>query len=236
MKNAVLMVLGFALATVPAHGQAGGADQHVAALKKSLQSSQAALRKYEWIETTVISLKGEEKARKENRCYYGADGKLQKVPIEDPSQQASGGGKGGGRHGRLKQHIVEKKKDEMHDYMERASALVHQYVPPKPDRIQAAKDASKLALRPGAGRVRLEFTDYLLPGDLMAIEVDPATDSLLGLSVSTYLDKAEDQVKLEVREGALPDGTTYTAQTTLDAPAKNIRVVTENSGHRPVSQ
>jgi hypothetical protein len=231
MRNTVLLLLGIALTTVTAHGQAGGAEQHVAALKKSLQSSQAALRKYEWIETTVISLKGEEKARKENRCYYGADGNLQKVPIGDAPEQASGG-----RRGRLKQHIVEKKKHEMHDYMERAAALVHQYVPPKPDRIQAAKDAGKLALRPLAGRVRLEFTDYLLAGDLMAIEVDPATDSLLGLSVATYLDKPEDKVTLEVREGALQDGTTYTAQTTLDAAAKNIRVVIQNTGYRPVSQ
>jgi hypothetical protein len=236
MRNSVLVLLGIALATVPAHGQAGGADEHVAALKKSLQTSQAALRKYEWIETTIISLKGEEKARKENRCYYGADGKVQKVPIADPSEQASGGGGGGGRHGRLKQHVVDKKKGEMQDYMERASALVHQYVPPKPDRIQAAKDAGKLALRPGSGRVRLEFTDYLLAGDLMAIEVDPATDSLLGVSVATYLDKPEDKVTLEVREGALQDGTTYTAQTTLDAAAKNIRVVIQNTGYKPAGQ
>ncbi len=233
MRNVVLMVAGLALANAPAHGQAGGAEQHVAALKKSLASSQARLRQYEWIETTVINLKGEEKARKQNRCYYGADGKVQKVPIGDAPEQASSGG---GRRGRLKQHIVEKKKGEMHDYMERAADLIHLYVPPNPEQIQAAKDAGKLALRPGQGRVRLEFTDYLKPGDLMAIEIDPASDSLLGLSVSTYLDKPEDQVKLEVREGALPDGTTYTAQTTLDAPAKNIRVVIENSGYRPVTQ
>jgi hypothetical protein len=69
----------------------------------------------------------------------------------------------------------------------------------------------------------------------MAIEVDPATDSLLGLSVATYLDKPEDKVTLEIREGALQDGTTYTAQTTLDATAKNIRVVIENTGYRPTT-
>ena len=235
MRHAALMLLGIALATPPVHGQAGGAEQHVAALKKSLASSQASLRKYEWIETSVISLKGEEKARKQNRCYYGADGKVQKAPIGDPppQQEASGGGRRGGR---LKKHIVENKKEEMQDYLEQAVALIHQYVPPNAERIQAAKDAGKLALKPGQGRVRLELTDYLKAGDLLAIEIDPATDSLLGLSVSSYLDKKEDQVKLEVREGALPDGTTYTAQATLDAPAKNIRVVIENSGYRPVSQ
>src|SRR5688572_8814962 len=66
----------------------------VATLKQSLTQGQALIRKYEWVETTIISLKGEEKARKQNRVYYGADGKLQKTPIAEaapPSQQASGG-------------------------------------------------------------------------------------------------------------------------------------------------
>jgi hypothetical protein len=235
MRHAVLVLVGITLSTPPVYGQAGGAEQHVAALKKSLQDSQQRLRKYEWVETTVISLKGEEKARKQHRCSYGADGKVQKVPLDQPQpqqQQASGGGRRGGR---VKKHVVENKKEQMQDYMEQAVALIHQYVPPNAERIQAAKDAGKIAPKPGAGRLRLEFTDYLKAGDMLAIEIDPATDKLLGLSVSTYLDKAEDQVKLEVREGTLPDGTTYTAQTTLEAPAKNIRVVIENSGYRPVS-
>jgi hypothetical protein len=48
----------------------------------------------------------------------------------------------------------------------------------------------KLALKPGqAGRVRLEFSDYLKSGDLMAIDVDAAANALVGLSVNTYLDK-----------------------------------------------
>jgi hypothetical protein len=34
-------------------------DQRVAAIKQSLAQSQAALKTYEWIETTVVSLKGE---------------------------------------------------------------------------------------------------------------------------------------------------------------------------------
>lgn len=41
---------------------------------------------------------------------------------------------------------------------------------------------------------------------------------------------------LKVGFGRLPDGASYTAQTTLDAKAKNISVVVQNSGHRPVGQ
>ena len=92
----------------------------MAALKQSLAESQKAIRRYEWIETTIISLKGEEKARTQKRVYYGADGTLQKVPMGDaaPAAQAPAGGRRGGR---LKEKIVENKKDDMKEYMERAT-------------------------------------------------------------------------------------------------------------------
>jgi hypothetical protein len=215
---------------------APGPEERVAALKQSLQESQARLRKYEWIETTIISLKGEEKSRKQQRCYYGADGKLQKLPVGEGSQPSADEGRGR-RGGRLKQRIVENKKEDMQDYMERAASLVHHYVPPNPDDIDNAKIGGKVAVRPGqAGRVRLELTDYIKPGDLLAVDVDGAANRLVGLSVRSYLDTPEDVVTLNVELGALADGTSYTAQTTLDAKAKNIRVVIQNSGHRPIGQ
>src|SRR6187549_1261252 len=81
----------------------------VSALKQSLQQGLARARQYEWIETTVISLKGEEKARTQKRCFYGADGKVQKVSLDQPAKPAeqSKGGRGG-RGARVKQHVVEK--------------------------------------------------------------------------------------------------------------------------------
>ena len=239
-----LVVAAVALGTsLPARAvkiqQAGPTPQErVAALKQSMQESQTKLRQYEWIETTIISLKGEEKARTQKRCYYGADGKLQKVPTGSPApaQQPSAGG-GGRRGGRVKAKVVENKKDEMKEYMERASALVQQYVPPQPADIQRAKDAGKVTANPaGAGLVRLEFPDYLKPGDRLSIDVDGAANQLRGLTVSSYLDKAEDAVALAVQLGTLADGTSYTAQTTLDAAAKKIRVVIQNAGHHPLGR
>jgi hypothetical protein len=211
-------------------------DQMVAALKQNLAESQKRLRQYEWVETTVISLKGEEKSRKQERAYYGADGKLTKIPLGAPPAPAAQGG-GGGRGGRLKQKVVENKKDEMQDYMERAANLIHMYVPPSPEQIQKAKDAGNMMLRPPqAGKMRVEFPDFIQPGDLFAIDVDAKALLLSAISVATYLEKKEDAVTLDVRFGTLTDGTSYTARTTLDAKAKNITVVVENSGHRPLAQ
>jgi hypothetical protein len=236
---AALVVAAFAVAPglvapCQAQGAGGGAQDHVALLKASLQRGQALIREYEWIETTVITLKGDEKARKQNRCYYGADGRVQKVAVggTPPPQQSSGR-----RGGRIKQRVVDKKKAEMQDYMERAAQLIHLYVPPAPAQIQAARDAGGIAVRPQpGGRVRLEIARYLQPGDSLSLDIDAGANRLLGLGVKTYLGTPEDPVALAVAMGGLPDGATYAARTTLDAPAKNIRVVIENSGYRRVSR
>jgi hypothetical protein len=210
-------------------------DQRVAALKKNLADGQAALRKYEWVETTVLSLKGEEKSRKQMRCYYGADGKLQKTALDAAPAPAPAPAPSGGRGGRVKGKVVANKKDEMKDYMEKAAALIHKYVPPAPEKIQKVKDAKKLAVTPvDPSKVRLELSDYLQSGDKLTITVNAATNTLAGLSVATYLDKPADTVTLDVQFGALSDGTSYQAQTTFVAAAKNIQVVIQNSGHRPL--
>ena len=207
-----------------------GLEAQVGALKQSMQQSQAQLRKYEWVETTIVSLKGAEKDRKQQRCYYGSDGKVQKILLDEEKTAPPSGG-------RLKQRIVQKKTGEMKDYMESAGALIQRYVPPSPADIDSARQRQKIVLKPGqGGRARVEFSDYLQPGDLMAIDLDAAANRLVGLSVNTYLDKAEDAVTLTVGFATLPDGTNYNAQTTLDAKAKNITVVVQNSGHRPVAR
>lgn len=50
------------------------------------------------------------------------------------------------------------------------------------------------------------------------------------------LDDPDDKVTLVVQMATLPDGALYAGQTTLDATAKNIKVVIQNSGHRPMAR
>ena len=127
-------------------------EQRIAALKKNMAQSQAQLRKYEWVETTIVSHKGEEKSRKEERCYYGADGALQKLPVGDPQPAADQGG--GGRRGRMKERIVEKKKDEIQQYMENAVALVKQYVSAESQRHRCCEERRQCCGASRSGRPR----------------------------------------------------------------------------------
>jgi hypothetical protein len=235
--------IGLATTTLGAQQQpvaTAGQPDPVAALKQSIAEGTKKLAQYEWVETTVIKLKGEEKARKLNRCYYGADAKVQKTPMDQPAPQATE--QGGGRRGRrgggaVKQKVVENKKNEMQEYMTQAAALIHSYIPPAPAQIQAVKDGGRLTASPQpGGKLRLEMKQYLKPGDSLTIDLDTAANRLLGLGVNSYLDKPDEPVTLAVQMNTLPDGALYSAQTTLDAKAKNIEVVITNSGHKPVAR
>jgi len=200
-------------------------QERVVALKASLAASQAILKPYEWVETTVVSLKGEEKSRQLNRCYHGADGKVQKIPLTTPPPQKKKRG--------LRGKIAEAKKEELTDYMKEAVALVKLYVPPQPVLIQKAKDTGKVTVQPLPGqKARLTFTDYLKPGDSLALELDLASNRPVSAKISTYVDTKADAVTLDVRFSTLDNNATYAADITLNAPSQNLQVAVQNSGYR----
>lgn len=228
LNRCLLVALGLAVfATTASASNPPVAADPVAALKQSIQQNQTRLRKYEWVETTAVSLKGDEKSRKQNTCYYDVEGKEQKVPIASNAPQAAP------KRG-LRGRIVEHKKEELTDYMQQAVALIHAYVPPDPGLIEAAKGAGKVVIRPGAGSATsVEISDYRLQGDLVTFEFDAKLGRILHVRIATYLETPKDTITLDVSFSALPDGTNHPGVVTLDAPSKDIRVVVENSGYRP---
>ncbi len=201
---------------------------HVAALKATLAENQAALRRYTWTEHTDILLKGEVKKSTDKLCRYGPDGTVQKTPIGAPPPQKELRG--------MKKRVVEKKVGELTDYMDRAEALVKEYVPPSPEKIEAAFQAGTVSLgQAGPGRVGLTFGSYLKPGDSLIFDFNENPKAISSIAVNSYLDDQKDAVKLNVGFETLPDGTNHVASTVLDAPAKQVQVRITNSNYQ-VSQ
>ena len=203
-------------------------QKHIDAIKKSWASSQARLRQYEWIETTVTSHKGKEKSRVVKRCYYGAEGALQKVMVSTSPKPK----KTRGLRGKIKKNKV----DKMAEYMKNAAALVQKYLPPNSAKIQACKAAGKAlihVLDPGK-RAKIQLNDYLQAGDHLAFDFDLAKSRLLQMSVVSHLDK--DPVTLAITLASFPDGTIYTSRTTLVAKAQEVTVVVEQSGFKKLAK
>jgi hypothetical protein len=212
------------LTTVPALPQNPELQEKLAAVKAVAAQNKQMLHQYQWIETTQLTLKGDQKPPTENSCQYGPDGQVQKTPIGPPPEQPSGG--------RLKERIIEKKKAEMKDYMQDVKAVLAMYVPPDPQRMQQAYQAGNVALNPVPGAVNLVFTNYAQQGDKMTLTFDTNAKKITSLNINTYMGEEKDVVTLHVQMGSLPDGTNYAQQTVLDATAKQLVVTTTNSNYQ----
>jgi hypothetical protein len=205
-------------------------QQKVADLKQSMAENRQKLMKYQWVQSTQVSIKGQVKKDQDEMCRYGPDGKVQKTligPPPAPPNIPTGG---------LKGRIAAKKVDEMKDYTERLKSLISHYAPPQPEMIQAAKDAGNVSLNATGGAVTLTFVNYYKPGDKVSFVIDTASKKLLSYDVNTYLDDPQkDIVTLSNHFASLPDGTNYLQQTVLNAQEKQIQVTTTNSNYSPVS-
>ena len=221
-----LMIIGVTafLASVPTPAQNSDLQQRFTAVKQSVADNQQRLRQYQWVETTQLTLNGDAKPPTQDMCQYGPNGTVQKTPMGPPPQPPSGR--------RVKQRIIEKKTEEMQQYMGQVKSLLGMYVPPDPQKMGQAYQAGRVSLNPAGGGVNLVFTDYAQPGDQMTLFFDTAARKIRSVNVNTYMDDPKDSVTLTVQMSSLPDGTNYAQQTVLDATAKKLQVTKTNSNYQ----
>jgi hypothetical protein len=227
-SNAIIAMLAAVGLYAAAGTQSEQLVDHVSTLKESLAKSKQQLKQYQWTETTTFFHDGEEKSQKQYLARYGPDGAVQKTLVSATPEKKE--------HG-LRGHIADKKKEEIREYLDRAEALIKLYVPPTPERLQLAKDAGNASINlidPGQ-RVRVTFRNYQLPGDLLAIDVNPTTKRILGATVNTYLDKPDDTINLSIQFGNLPDGTMYPSVVNLSAKKHDVTIQTTNSNYRKIT-
>lgn len=139
MKNISLVLILLLFVGVIKMSAQSDTQANVAMIKKNLADSKAKLKKYEWIETTTVFVKGEQKSVKQKQCYYAVDGKLTKVETGGSTQEKKKGG--------LRGKIIENKKEEMSDYAKKAIAKIQTYLPPTPEKIQKVYGAGKTTVQ-----------------------------------------------------------------------------------------
>ena len=220
------MVIGVValVATFPVLGQESAVQEKMAAVKEAMAENTQKLHQYQWIETTQLTLKGDQKPPSQDSCQYGPDGQIQKTPIGPPPEQPSGR--------RFKERIIEKKKAEMKEYLGEVKDLLGMYLPPDPQKMERAKQAGNVSLNPVPGAVNLIFINYAQPGDRMTLTFDTNAKKIASVNVNTYMGETKDAVTLQVQMASLPDGTNYAQQTILDATAKKLQVTKTNSNYQ----
>jgi len=233
--SVVFAVLVGVLSIGPAWAQNPELQQRLADLKESMAKNKQATAQYTWTETVTISLKGEQKKQEHFQVRIGPDGKPQKTSLDPPAPAEASDQGGGRRGGRLKEHVVEKKKEEYQDYANQMKTLAQQYVPPDKDKLQAAYQQGNVTLGPAAGDpndIQLVIKNYVKPQDSMTLLFDKSKKQLLSLKVASYMDDPKDAMNLTVQFDRLPDGTNHVSSTVIDGVSKQLNIAIQNSNYQ----
>ena len=97
--------------------QSAELQQRVAQLKQAAADNKQALAHYAWQQQEMTAVKGNVKDTKVFQVHIGPDGRPQKVEPQNTPASTEGGG------GRIKHHIVEKKKEEYEQYGQQIGSL-----------------------------------------------------------------------------------------------------------------
>ena len=223
---ATAFVAAVLLSGVATMAQSQQMEQKLMAIKQAQDANKAKLAQYTWTETETISIKGDVKDTKTFQVRM-VNGKAQKTLVND--QKASSGG---GREGRAKEHVIEKKTEEYEEYGQSISALAKQYTTPNPEALMAAKQAGNISLQPGAGTVSLVIKNYVKPGDSVTMTINETTHSPASVQVNSYLDDPKDAVTINAQFAQLPDGTNHVATTNINGVSKQLGIMEQNSNYQ----
>jgi hypothetical protein len=152
--------------------------------------------------------------------------------LQSPHDRRSSAAPSGGR---LKQHVVEKKKDEYKDYVVQIKALIQQYVPPDKDMLEQAFQKGSIALGPAGGepgQFKLVLTNYIKQGDNMTLVFDRGQKALVGVSIASYLSDPKDAVNVIVGFAGIPGGPGHVASQSIDGVSKQLTIAIANSNYQ----
>ena len=225
-KQALAAVAGLiVLSGTIAMAQSQQVEEKLMAFRQNQAANKQKLAQYTWQETETISIKGEVKDTKVYQVQM-ANGQQQKTEVSNQAAQQ------GGREGRLKKHVVEKKKEEFQEYGRSIGALAKQYTTPNPDALMKAKQAGNISLSPGSGTVNLVIKDYVKAGDSVTFTIAEQSKQLQSVAVNSYLNDPKDAVKISAQFGQLPDGTNHVASTLINGVSKELTVNDVNSNYQ----
>jgi hypothetical protein len=210
----VFLILTAALAS-QAYAQMGGGE-----FAATMAENSKKLKQYTYTQKTQVYFKGELRTTKMSQVHFDpTTGEKVVVPMDmgDAAQQPEQG-----RGGRLRERIVEKKRDEMKEYVERLVGLMHQYLPPNPDRIKAAVPRAQMTPPAGGGDAKIALSDYLKPGDTVTFSMNPQAKKLDQIAINSSLDS--DPVFFIVDFARLADDTNYPSMTNIKSEAKGLEI------------
>ena len=170
------------------------------------------LHQYTYKQRTEVLYKGEDKIVRLNDMRFGPDGKRQATLISQTGGEEPATGLG--------HRIINKKREEVKEYVERLSALVENYLPPDPEKLRKALTTAEIV--PAGNTLALTMKGYLKSGDSLALVVDTATRKVKRVDLKTALDK--DSISVTAEMASVPGGPDYPSLVKIQAPSKKLEI------------
>ncbi len=205
-------------------------QQKIAEVKEAAAMNKQALAQYTWVEQDTIILKGEQKKQEQFQVRLGPDGKPQKTPLDAQAPEASSG-----HQGRLKEHIVEKKKEEYKEYADQMRELIRQYLPPDKGALEQAHQKGNIMVgaEPSSpGQYRAVISNYIKQGDKMTLVMDRTQKNIVRLSIATYLNDPKDAVNVDAVFSPIPSGPNHVSSATINGVSKQLTISVQNSNYQ----
>jgi hypothetical protein len=174
-----------------------------------------ALRAYSHKRRVEIRVKGQVRASRVELIRY-VNGEKETIPLETPSQSA-GPARGGGLRGRM----VQKKKAEMKEEVERLNQLLGAYISP-PSGMRDLLEKATIS-RTGAGpdaAIQVAAKGVVEPSDSLTLTWSVARQRPEKIEIRSTLNGKP--VEAAVEFTALPEGPFYAARTVVSAPKNDL--------------
>jgi hypothetical protein len=239
MECGVLLLIAIVLVGMPSQSVSAGFEptlpqgMNPEQVANTIKANAQALKALSYQERMQLTLKGETKKVTLTQISYDMYGNQQKTQLsEDPPAGSSQQDSGGGRRGRLKEKIVEKKQGEFKDMMQDIVALVKSYTDLPHERMQAA--LKQAAFSPGegdmAGSVQVLMRNVNQNGDSMTIWIDRTAMLFRRAVIATTYEG--NPVTTTANYAMLPSGQVYMGQAILNYPKKEVVVEIDNSNYQ----
>jgi hypothetical protein len=182
-----------------------------------MKQNAEALHQYSYKRRTQITIKGQPRATRVDLVRY-INGKEETVPLETP-QRPAGQGRGG-----MRGRMIQKKKEEMKEDVERLTSLLHRYISPGSDSLRAVLEKaaiSRTGPQPDAD-IQLVSKGIVDPSDSLTLTWSVANKRPEKIAIKSKLEGKP--VELTVDFAALPDGPFYPAHSVVSLPKKDLIV------------
>ncbi|HEY6969678.1 MAG TPA: hypothetical protein VJA94_10770 [Candidatus Angelobacter sp.] len=220
-----LVILGELMACLGLSAQDVSLEKQVANIQKAMARSNAAITEFTWQQQVTVTEKNNVRARQMFQVEVGADGRIQRIPLDLSEESSSTARTNQG----MREWMSEKKERKLQLYTQELRELAETYSQAATDLLRSAYQRGDISSEPAnSGALRLLIHNYVKSGDSATFVLDPKSSELQSLEVASYLEKTREPVLINARFSRSADLPNHIEETTILSSKQKLTITVRN--------